>query len=145
MFKWWFLLAFLPSLKEILFILWILVGVVSIIMGIFVFINFLEYQDELRRNALFKFVEKNNEIIESQKTIKNFYLKIFRKIGIAFAIITLLLLVIPSKTSIVEMFTANTILTKENTELISKIPNKSLKYLDKIIQEKLNEKKEQDK
>jgi len=145
MFKWWFLLAFLPSLKEILFILWILVGVVSIIMGIFVFINFLEYQDELRRNALFKFVEKNNEIIESQKTIKNFYLKIFRKIGIVFAIITLLLLVIPSKTSIVEMFTANTILTKENTELISKIPNKSLKYLDKIIQEKLNEKKEQDK
>jgi len=144
MFKWWFLLVFLPSLKEILFILWVFVGVVSIIMGIFVFINFLEYQDELRRNALFEF-EKNDKIIESQKTIKNFYLKIFRKIGIAFAIITLLLLVIPSKTSIVEMFTANTILTKENTELISKIPNKSLKYLDKIIQEKLNEKKEQDK
>ena len=144
MFKWWFLLVFLPSLKEILFILWVFVGVVSIIMGIFVFINFLEYQDELRRNALFEF-EKNDKIMESQKTIKNFYLKIFRKIGIAFAIITLLLLVIPSKTSIVEMFTANTILTKENTELISKIPNKSLKYLDKIIQEKLNEKKEQDK
>jgi len=144
MFKWWFLLVFLPSLKEILFILWVFVGVVSIIMGIFVFINFLEYYDELRRNALFEF-EKNDKIIESQKTIKNFYLKIFRKIGIAFAIITLLLLVIPSKTSIVEMFTANTILTKENTELISKIPNKSLKYLDKIIQEKLNEKKEQDK
>ena len=144
MFKWWFLLVFLPSLKEILFILWVFVGVVSIIMGIFVFINFLEYYDELRRNALFEF-EKNDKIIESQKTIKNFYLKIFRKIGITFAIITLLLLVIPSKTSIVEMFTANTILTKENTELISKIPNKSLKYLDKIIQEKLNEKKEQDK
>ena len=144
MFKWWFLLVFLPSLKGILSILWIFMVVFLVVIGIFIFINFLEYQDELRRNILFEF-EKNDKIIESQKTIKNFYLKIFRKIGIAFAIITLLLLVIPSKTSIVEMFTANTILTKENTELISKIPNKSLKYLDKIIQEKLNEKKEQDK
>ena len=140
MFKWWFLLVFLPSLKEILSVLWIFIGIILMVMLFANFVNFLEYQEELRKDVIYG-LKRTDKIEKSFKIIRNFQMNVFKRFGILFVIVSLLLLIIPSKTSYLEMiFASKVFLTKNNAEyFISKVPNKNLKYLDKIIQEKLNE------
>ena len=140
MFKWWFLLVFLPSLKAILSVLWIFIGIILMVMLFANFVNFLEYQEELRKDVIYG-LKRMDKIEKSFKIIRNFQINVFKRFGILFVIVSLLLLIIPSKTSYLEMiFASKVFLTKNNVEyFISKVPNKNLKYLDKIIQEKLNE------
>ena len=119
MFKWWFLLVFLPTFRFDLMCLIIFISGIILFFGIWNIV--ICYENGLSDECLKK-VEKTLE-----KSI------------IGFVILLIVASVFPTKKELIEVFVANTILTKENTELISKIPNKSLKYLDKIIQEKLNE------
>jgi len=118
MFKWWFLLVFLPNLRNDLIYLIFLITVITLFLGIGFIIKYFE--DGL-----------DEECLKIGKFLK--------KSIVSIIILLIAVSILPNKRELVEMFAANTFLTKDNTELISKIPNKSLKYLDKIIQERIKE------
>jgi len=118
MFKWWFLLVFLPNFRMSLIVL------IALIIAFIIYFA-IEFADR------FDFKDKVERCFEIKKVFKNSI--------IIMVILMFIVSILPSTEELIKMFTANTILTKENTELISKIPNEGLRYLDKIIQERLNE------
>ena len=118
MLKWWFLLVFLPNFRNDLKFSIFIIGVISLLLGIGFVVCYFE--DGTTKECL-----KIG--------------KIFKKSVISFVILSIVMSVLPSKKQLIELFAANVFLTKDNTKLISKIPNEGLKYLDKIIQEKIKE------
>jgi len=118
MFKWWFLLVFLPNFRMSLIVL------IALIIAFIIYFA-IEFTDR------FDFKDKVERCFEIKKVFKNSI--------IIMVILMFIVSILPSTEELIKMFTANTILTKENTELISKIPNEGLRYLDKIIQERMKE------
>jgi len=118
MFKWWFLLVFLPNFRMSLIVL------IALIIAFIIYFA-IEFADR------FDFKDKVEKCFEIKKVFKNSI--------IIMVILMFIVSILPSTEELIKMFTANTILTKENIELISKIPNEGLRYLDKIIQERMKE------
>ena len=118
MLKWWFLLVFLPNFRNDMKFSIFIIGVITLLLGIGFVVC---YFDDGSTKECLKIG------------------KIFKKSVISLVVLLIVISISPSKKQLIEVFAANVFLTKNNTEIISKIPNEGLKYLDKIIQEKIKE------
>jgi hypothetical protein len=114
----------------------ILIFVILVIKGVFLGMNYGEYKDyfeDLRFTKEKEIYKEKLEILKKEKIPKFIRLVVFYIIACFF------FSALPTKNELFQILIASKIFTKENVEILDKLPTNTLKLLDKEIQLKLKE------